>query len=410
MKKFVRTACLASCALISAFLAVILLMQAKLPDEYMVAKGDEFFLLNNNISASNIPFSKEIMPVLLSSSGEHYQMNLKLMGTIPIKRVNVQVVDRKMVVPGGCPFGIKMHTKGVLVVGMSNVQQGVENVNPAKDAGLKVGDILTHIGNVKVSEKKDVERVVAACDGCELKFTVIRDGLPMDFYVTPVKSQYGDGYKAGIWVRDSSAGIGTMTYYDPQTLEYCGLGHAICDIDTGEIMPLAKGEIVEVNISGVNIGQSGQPGELKGIFMQDRPVGSLTSNTTSGVSGVLTKPIVENEAIPLAMKQEIQPGSAYILATVSGSKPRRFEIVIEKINYADTTPTKNMVIRVIDPELLALSGGIVQGMSGSPIIQSGRLVGAVTHVFVNDPTRGYGIFSENMEKSLNIHNSCQNVA
>ena len=410
MKKLIRTACAACCACVSFLLAVTLLTQAKLPDDYMVAKGDEFFLKNNHISATSVPLSGQIMPVLLSQNGENYQMDLKLLGSIPIKRVNVQVVDRKMVVPGGSPFGIKMYTKGVLVVGMSDIQQGSQNVNPAKDAGLKVGDILISIDDQPVHEKKDVAKMIAGSGGQELKFTVTRDGTTMDFYISPVKSQYDDNYKAGIWVRDSSAGIGTMTYYDPQTLEFHGLGHAICDIDTGEIMPLEKGEIVEVNISGIHMGLSGQPGELRGLFVSSQPIGSLKTNSPAGISGILTHPVIEAQPIPLAMKQETEVGPAQILATISGSKPRSFDIMIEKVNYSDTTATKNMVVRIVDPELLSQTGGIVQGMSGSPIIQNGRLVGAVTHVFVNDPTRGYGIFAENMEKYADNKIIYQNAA
>lgn len=314
----------------------------------------------------------------------------------------VQITGTKMVVPGGFAFGIKMHTRGVIVVGMSDIQNGAKNFNPAKTAGLKVGDVITDINDEPVSGNSDIASYIAECGGGEVKITAMRDGSEMEFYLLPVKSEYDGCYKAGMWVRDSSAGIGTMTYYDPETLDFAGLGHAICDVDTGKMMPLFSGEIMDVNISGVNAGLSGKPGELKGAFVGEEPLGYLYTNSEAGIFGILADPILASaEPVPMASKQEIHPGPAQIYATISGNKPQAFDIEIEKVNYSDTTMTKNMIVKVVDAELMSQSGGIVQGMSGSPILQDGRLVGAVTHVFVNDPTRGYGIFAENMEKTLN---------
>lgn len=316
----------------------------------------------------------------------------------------VQVSDisnRKMVVPGGFAFGIKMHTRGVIVVGMSDIQKGAKNLNPAKDAGLKVGDVIISIDDMPVTRKSDIADYIESYEEGEVKITAIREGIEMDFYLSPVKSEYDDGFKAGIWIRDSSAGIGTMTYYDPETLGFGGLGHAICDVDTGRMMPFFSGEIVDVNISGINMGLSGKPGELKGSFASEEPLGSLLANSEAGIFGFLSEPVIEADPIPIAFRQEIHPGPAQIYSTVSGNKPQAFDIEIEKVNYSDTTMTKNMIIKIKDSQLMAQSGGIVQGMSGSPIIQDEKLVGAVTHVFVNDPTRGYGIFIENMDNVLN---------
>lgn len=385
--------------LIMLILAVTLYVQSVLPDNFYIADGEDFNI-NTRFSLTDLKVSGASKAFMTERAGSMYSLNLKLFDSVAVKQVQVQVVDRKMVVPGGCPFGIKMHTKGVLVVGMSDIQNGTHNINPAKDAGLKVGDILTHIDGMYINRNSDIARFIADCDGSEVKITAIRGNHEMDFYLTPVKSEYDDGYKAGIWVRDSSAGIGTMTYYDPETLKFGGLGHAVCDIDTGELMPLFSGEIVDVNISGVNIGHSGYPGELKGTFSSENPMGFLYANSEAGIFGVLNSPVLDIDPVPMALKQEIQPGPAQILSTVSGNKPESFDIEIEKVNYSDMTPTKNMVIKVVDRGLLSVSGGIVQGMSGSPILQNGKLVGAVTHVFVNDPTRGYGIFAENMDKIL----------
>jgi stage IV sporulation protein B len=287
-----------------------------------------------------------------------------------------------------------------MIVGMSDIQQGTRSVNPAKDAGLKIGDILVSINGNTLTCNNDVATHVSASGGSAVSIGVLRGGTAMEVSLQPIKTASDDKYKAGIWVRDSSAGIGTLTYYDPATMGFAGLGHAICDVDTGKMMPLSSGEIVGVNISGVHAGQSGSPGELRGTFTDDNAMGHLTCNSEMGIFGVLNYPCIESAAIPMAHMQEVQPGPATILATISGSYPQEFEIVIDKINYMDATATKNMVIRITDSRLLGSTGGIVQGMSGSPIIQNDMLVGAVTHVFVNDPTRGYAIFAEKMDSQL----------
>jgi len=402
MRKFIQAVACAASAGVAIILAFILYIQATLPDNFYVAEGEEFIInskLTITATATQGGYAKNLDPKVFDSTGNCYSINLNLFRSVPIKQVQVHVVERKMVIPGGTPFGIKMFTEGVMIVGMSDIQVGTENVNPAKEAGLKVGDILTHIDGEKVTGNTDVAEYISSSGGDEICMTVNRDGALYDFHLQPIHSEYDKTYKAGIWVRDSSAGIGTMTYYDPENMCFAGLGHAICDVDTGEIMPLSSGEIVDVNISGVHAGESGRPGELKGTFSSGT-MGELLSNTEKGIFGVLYDPYFGGEEVPMALKQEVEPGPAVILSTISGNKPQEFEIVIEKVNYSDTSPNKNMVVKITDEKLLSTTGGIVQGMSGSPILQDGKLVGAVTHVFVNDPTRGYGIFAENMDIEL----------
>lgn len=390
---------------ILALLFVILYAQYTLPDNLYIASGEQAQEVQYNISGV---LSRQIN--FDQNSNGNYNIDVKLFNSVPVKQVQVQVVDRKMVVPGGFPFGIKLSTEGVMVVGMSDIQNGTKNLSPAKDAGIKIGDVLLTINDQPIERNNDVADCISKSEGNEVKVTLVRESQEMELYLKPVKSEFDEGYKAGIWVRDSSAGIGTLTYYHPDSLSFAGLGHAVCDVDTGTLMPLSSGEIVDVNISGANAGHSGKPGELKGSFVGTDAIGTLVLNSDTGIYGYLKYDPELQDAIPMALKQEIKPGSATILTTMSGNKPQSFDIEIEKVNYSDTTTTKNMVIRIVDPDLLATTGGIVQGMSGSPIIQDGRMVGAVTHVFVNDPTRGYGIFAENMEKALKDVETAQNAA
>jgi len=370
-------------------------LKLSLPNEYYLEYGDDLRLPSH--FAANVTSAFNNNP-----NDEMYTVSLKLLDSIPIKDVQVQLVEQRMVVPGGTPFGIKMFTEGVMIVGMSDIQLGTETINPSKDAGLKIGDMLISVNGKSISRNDDIKNIILESEGNEVTLSVKREDEILEFYLKPVHNEYDNTYKAGIWVRDSSAGIGTMTYYDPETLSFGGLGHAICDVDTGRVMPLLSGEIVDVNISGSSMGESGKPGELKGRFVSNIASGSLLKNTELGIFGVLNNAPVEVSPIPMAYKQEIKPGHAVILSTVSGDKPQEFNIVIERVNYSETNDTKNMIIRVTDERLLTATGGIVQGMSGSPIIQNGKLVGAVTHVFVNDPARGYSIFAENMDKQLKL--------
>lgn len=405
MKKIIKAMAGVCAAGVFLLLALITYIEYLLPEQFLVEQGEEFYI---NDKLSLVPGEeRQLSPKVVDKAGRVYTLNIYL--TQPKIQEAISHGERQMVVPGGSPFGIKMYTDGVMVVGMSDIQMGAKNVNPAKEAGLKIGDIITYIGPKKMERCGDVKDAFALSQGRSLAVGVRRGFDEFEIEVQPVLSEFDNAYKAGIWVRDSSAGIGTMTYYDPETLSFGGLGHAVCDVDTGALMPLSTGEIVDVNISGVNAGMSGKPGELKGTFTGD-VMGTLQSNCEAGLFGTLSAPILATDPIPMSYRQEVQPGPAVILSTISGNKPQSFEVVIEKVNYSDISPTKNMVIRVVDQRLLSTTGGIVQGMSGSPIIQDGKLVGAVTHVFVNDPTKGYGIFAENMDKQRKTVEMYRNAA
>ena len=378
--------------------AVTVLMGAVL--YYDRALPDSFYLAGSSSEPASIRVGTPLgIEGSVTAQGSTGTAELKMLGAVSIKQVDVQFVNRKMVVPCGYPFGIKMFTEGVVVVGLTDVEQNGIFVNPAQQAGIRVGDVITQLDGQPMQLNEDVAAVMSASGGRAIDYVLNRKGETIRGTIQPVLADNGE-YKAGIWVRDSSAGIGTMTYYDPATMTFAGLGHAVCDVDTGEVLPLGKGEIVDVSITGVNKGIAGEPGSLKGSFEGSRLTGFMAINCDTGVYGKLrTLPVTTNSAVPIALKQEVREGPAQIYTTVEGKTPQCYDIVIEKINLTSSSKTKSMVIRVTDPELLEKTGGIVQGMSGSPILQDGKLAGAVTHVFVNDLTRGYGIFAENMEET-----------
>ena len=375
---------------------------AVLPDHFYVAAASSA----PGVLAIGTPLeiSGEIAPAGDGSG----TARLTMLGGISIKQVEVDFVERPMVVPCGYPFGIKMFTEGVVVVGLTDVEQNGIFRNPAQEAGIRVGDVLTELDGEAVALNEDVAAIIASSGGRALDYTLTRDGRTVTGRLTPLLADSGE-YQAGIWVRDSSAGIGTMTYYDPSTMVFAGLGHAVCDVDTGEELPLGRGEIVDVTVTGVKKGIAGEPGCLQGSFEGSRLAGFMAINGETGVYGQLTSlPVSRQEAVPIALNQEESPAPAVIYTTLSGRTPQVYDIVIESVDLSSGSKTKSMVIRVTDPELLEAAGGIVQGMSGSPILQGGRLVGAVTHVFVGDQTRGYGIFAENMNEtaaSLTVENA-----
>lgn len=406
MEKAVRRVSAAVNLLIAAVMSVTVYYSEALPDSYLVSGGSELALNTPlAITAEELPPDTRlnVRAVISESSTARSISQLKLFGTVPIKTVAVRSVDRPVLVAGGNPFGIKMLTDGVLVVGL----ESIDGCCPAGDAGVRAGDILTSVNGRSVSSNADVRKALNAGRGGTAVITFTRSGYPHEVSVTPVYCGEDKQYKAGMYVRDSSAGIGTITYYDPQTGRFGGLGHPICDVDTGSLMPLSSGEVVAVSINGVARGTAGAPGELIGCFITGIPIGTLESNNSCGLFGTLDSAPNLTSPIPVAMRQEAEVGSAELLTTLHGVTPEAYRIEIEKVDLGDSSNGRNMVIRITDERLLSETGGIVQGMSGSPIIQNGRLVGAVTHVFVSNPAKGYAIFCDSM---LNADASAESTA
>ncbi|MBQ8416986.1 MAG: SpoIVB peptidase [Clostridia bacterium] len=297
--------------------------------------------------------------------------------------------------PGGMPFGVKFYTDGVMVVGFCDVETAKGSTNPATVAGLKPKDKILKINGQALASAADLTDRIERSEGKPLTLLCQRGKKEFETTLTPVFCPAEGRYKTGIWVRDSGAGIGTVTFILPDTGAFAGLGHGICDADTGALIPMKRGSVSDVTISSVVKGEAGAPGELKGYFNAGK-VGSLLGNSQTGVWGMFSEvPDCPNEALPVGLSDEIEEGDAYILCTLDNNKMEKYDIKISNINR-DAKGSKCFTVKVTDPDLLAITGGIVQGMSGSPIIQNGKLVGAVTHVLINDPDVGYGIFLENM--------------
>ena len=312
----------------------------------------------------------------------------------------VEVVSEKTLIPGGHSVGIKMDVKGVLIVGLEEIETADGIVNPGYDAGLQIGDIILSINNQDVFYAYEVTEIVKKSDGI-MDIKILRGEDTFEYKLRAAKDYMSNEYKLGIWVKEKIAGIGTLTFYDPETNIYASLGHGIYERKTNVLVEAGGGELLKTEVNSIKEGESGKPGEIRGIFYnQEAPLGSVYKNSKYGIFAYglnidgldMAKPMV------VASKEQINEGEAYILTTIEGDKVESFKIEITGINKHKDAGGKGIEIKVVDEKLLDYCGGIVQGMSGSPIIQDGKLVGAVTHVLVNDPTRGYGIFIENMIK------------
>lgn len=379
-----------------SFLALsgITYMDVILPEEYNVISG-EALKLDSKIPLRAVRSGESLTESKLGESNSNdYFVNLKAFGIFPIKQASVKVVSKNDVCVLGNPFGIKIYTNGVMVVGLDSVTTSSGKASPGVDAGLKEGDLIISINGTNVYSNEDVASIIEASKGKELTLKILSDEKEKTIKVTPALCYQSGKYKTGIWVRDSSAGIGTLTFYSPALGTVCGLGHGICDVDTGKLLTLNSGELVKAEILDVDKGEEGTPGELLGRF-KDECLSDLKINDDTGVYGSCNLNFEKNSLTEIAFKQEITVGDAEILTTVDGETPKYYKCKIEKIAHNNSI-TKNMVVKITDEELISKTGGIVQGMSGSPIIQNGKLIGAVTHVLVDDPTKGYAIFAENM--------------
>lgn len=336
--------------------------------------------------------SDDEINVIMNEKNIENSSEIKILNIIPVKNTVITSIKRKYVTPGGELFGIKMYTDGVIVVDTDDVETDDGVKNPADDSGIKVGDIIKKINGISVSSTNHLSKLLQSSNGKKVKMTIERDGKELIVDYNTYKETVTGKYRAGLWVRDSTAGLGTITFYNPENGSFGGLGHAIYDVDTNELMPIKNGEISDATVNGLYKSSKGNVGELCGL-LKSESCGKLCINSETGVYG-FTK-CRKSEQIPVAVNQEIEKGKAQIICTVN-DETKYYDVEIMRIFSNSNSVNKDMIIKVTDEELIGITGGIVQGMSGSPIIQNGMLVGAVTHVFVNNPTQGYAIFAERM--------------
>lgn len=374
------------------FILSIVLSYINIPDSVILYKDRSW--QQEGLSQLNIQHEsvETLQDVIVPRKEGDFEASLSIFG-IPYKSVKVKVVDSDEVIVGGQAIGIRLYSDSLIVVAVGRVNE--EGSSPAERAGIKTGDVIVKINGEDVGTPAQFTEKIALCENA-VTLTVSTDGKEREVTVTPEVSQYDGEKRIGLWVRDSTAGVGTLTYMDAEKLTYGALGHGVSDSDTGVKFGVRDGTIEECAIAEIKKGEKGNPGELKGAFLTDAKIlGNITKNEKEGIFGTLTAPC-EGETVPLGHKSEIKKGVAYIRTSLDGKEVCEYEIEIMKVSKNSKNPSKGLVIKVTDEELIAKTGGIVQGMSGSPILQDGKLIGAVTHVLINDPTKGYGIFIENM--------------
>ena len=376
----------------------------RVPFLYVRGDRDDVVLFNGSplpkeLSRVNAPIS------LVGNSLGEVSLEFSLFGWIPLRRVTVNVLPEVELIPGGHSIGIKLRSQGVNVVGFYYFNVSGKSLSPAREAGVKIGDIILEINGKSVEDAPGAARLLAEREGGRIRLSIRRDGETIRLSLTPRYSPSDGAYRIGLYLRDSAAGVGTLTFYDPRTKRYGALGHVILDSDTHQPINLSEGSIVKAKIINIKAAQRGQPGEKTGIFV-DNSLGSITKNTPFGIfGGIINFPKLDSpygNPLPMALATEVETGPAEILTVIEGETICSYAVEIEKTSYQATPSDKGLIVRVVDEELLRRTGGIVQGMSGSPIIQNGKIAGAVTHVFINDPTRGYGIFAEWMYQEAEI--------
>ncbi len=336
-----------------------------------------------------------------SNKIETKTISVSLFNLFNVKEVNVSTVKNTKVVPLGNIIGIKLYSNGVLVIGMTEV----EGKKPYENTGIKEGDLITTVDNVTVTTTEELIKCVNNSQGKQVKIKYIREGTEYVTDIEPVKTKE-DKYKIGLWVRDGACGIGTATYYDPGTGKIATLGHGIVDRDTDKLITIESGKLLTSTITKIKKGEKGNPGEIKGIINDNQTIGSINLNTDFGIYGNLkeinTLGIDKNNSLEIALKNEIKTGEATILLALEDEIRKEYKIEIKKIYKNNTEDNKSMLIEITDEKLIEKTGGIIQGMSGAPIIQNGKFIGAITHVLVNNPLQGYAVFGEIMIKQMNI--------
>lgn len=411
MNKLKQFFCIAILIVIYVYVCNITL----LPNSIIIFEGEELNLktvVGLKVKRAN----GTNMPVIQASSlGESeqsskyetagtFELNLNLFGTIPVKEIDVNVIPKTKVVPMGNLIGAKLYTSGVLVVGMSEIQgDDQQKHKPYEGSGIEEGDMIVEMDSKKIANTDELVETVNNSKGKEIQIKYVRNDETITTSIQPIKSEDNE-YKLGLWVRDAAAGVGTLTFYEPSTGKFAALGHGIVDVDTGDIIKIANGELVTSNLVAIKKGEKGAPGEIKGSIDYGVTIGNISKNTNFGVFGLVSNKNNLNlngaKEYEVALRSEIQIGEAEIICELENGKKEQYKIEISKIYTSNNYDNKSMMIKITDERLLQKTGGIIQGMSGSPIIQNGKFVGAITNVLVSDPTTGYAIFGDLMVKQM----------
>ena len=376
-----------------------------LPSSYIIMQGENLHLYT--LLGIKLIEKNNYQTLQTSSTVEQEKINkigkvnfsLNLFNLIPLKNIDVNVIPKTTVVPMGNAIGMKLYTAGVLVVGMSEI----EGKKPYENSGIKEGDRIVQINQNQIDNTDDLMEAVNQSNGNKISVQYVRDEKTITTSIKPVKNSSNE-YKIGLWVRDAAAGVGTLTFYEPTSGMFATLGHGIMDIDTSDLIKIANGELVTTNILSITKGTKGNPGEIRGTIEAGHTVGNISKNTKFGVFGTMNKTpyltVSDENAMQVALREEIKTDKAQIICELENGKKEYYDIEIQKVFVNNNKDNKSMLIKITDLKLLKKTGGIIQGMSGAPIIQNGKFVGAVTHVLVNDPTIGYGVFADIMLKQM----------
>lgn len=402
MKKFFKILLILTLIIILVYVSNV----TSIPDNLILMQGEELnikTMFGLNLANSSGQTIEAMASDTEKISKEVGKLDLSLnLGNFSLKDVTVNVIPNTVVIPGGEAIGLRLYTSGVLVVGMSEIV-GTDNksYSPYKDSGLQEGDMIVKIDDKAITCTSDLITKVNECNGNSVEITYVRDGNNYITEIKPTKTEENE-YKLGLWVRDAAAGVGTITYYDPESQMFGALGHGILDIDTDQLIDIAKGEVITSKILSIVKGEKGKPGEVQGSIDNGKVIGEVYKNTNFGIYGKLTDvSLIEGgKTLEVMPRDEVKLGKATIICTLDNNKREEYEIEIEKLYTSTNRNNKNMIIKVTDERLLEKTGGIIQGMSGSPILQDGKFVGAVTHVMVNNPEKGYGIFADTMLKQM----------
>lgn len=376
-----------------------------IPDSVILFQNEEFTV--DTIAGIKIHEQDTIQAS--SGLGDSYsnekKYNLSVLG-INVKTITTNILPNIKVVPVGYLAGLKLYTEGVLVVGMSEIK-GEDNklYKPYEEAGIEQGDAILEINDVEVNTTDELIACVSKCKGEKIDVTYLKDGNILETQITPVKTSENT-YKIGLWVRDAEAGIGTITFYNPTTSSFAALGHGIEDIDTEELVDISKGELVTTDILDIQKGKKENPGRIEGTIENCIKIGEIYSNSEYGIYGKITSrsniDLNSKDEVSVASRNEIKLGKASIICLLDNEESKEYEVEIKNIYINNNENNKSMIVEITDEELLEKTGGIIQGMSGSPILQKGKLIGALTHVFVSDPTKGYALFADTMVQQLKL--------